>query len=162
MQDILIGLAIGVGGLLVPTILSFILLRMSMTGRDDDRERYSVELGELRNENKQVVAERDHALESDRIRHDNEQKLLAENASLKIERSQQAARIAAAEASVDDLSRVLEDHPSAVPDAFRAAAIRLRQQLSASGQAAPSTASRDPGGEGDRAVHGGSDALERP
>lgn len=162
MSDVLIGLAIGMGGAVVLSILSFILIRSTQASRDAALARANRREDDAESRQDVILADRDAAREAEKILHDNQQSLLEELAELKTKNAAQEAQIAALEATTNDLFRVLKDHPGALPTALVLAADRLRAQLSASGEAASAATSTDPSREGSRSVHGGPDALERP
>lgn len=161
MSEILIGLAMGMGGAVVLSVLSFILIRTISSSRDAAIARANKREDEHEDREDLLIAERDSAREGEKILHDNQVSLLAEIGELKTENASLAASKAAAEKATHDLLRAVQDNPGTLAPALVVAAQRLREQLSPGDKAAPSAAA-DPRGEVEGAVHGGSDDLEPP
>lgn len=169
MADILIGLAIGVGGELATVILFFVLLRSSGERADRATTRGDAREKELALELDETKADRDAAREAEKILHDNQAALFAELADLRTGKASAEARLASVTKDRDDLVQLLHDQPGALPDAVRLAANRLRALVSGSA-AVPPAASADPARREAGAVHAddprgdarGSNELERP
>jgi len=144
VYELIIALVIIAAVVAVVQIPNFLLLRSSGTRLDQAITRGNTREKELVEQLDETAADRDAAREAEKILHDNQGHLLAELEEHKRSNTVLAQRLVLAKKAHDDLLVLLQNNPGAIPAAVRGAVERLREAMSAAGQAPPAPAGDRP------------------